>query len=76
VVIASAFCVKKIRFGMHSDPKSGWRGGGVIYIDARKKVPERRSGLRFSEKELRVPSQKYLCNNHTLEELHRPIGFN
>jgi hypothetical protein len=59
VVIASAFFVKKIHFGMHSDPKSGRRGGGIIYIDARKKVLERRSGLRSSETELRIPSQKY-----------------
>jgi hypothetical protein len=27
----------KIGSGMHSDPKFGWREGGICYIDARKK---------------------------------------
>jgi hypothetical protein len=30
---------------MHSDPKFGWRCGGVSNINARKKVQERHSGL-------------------------------
>jgi hypothetical protein len=36
----------------HSDPKFDRRGGGVSYIDERKKVPEHCSSLCSSEKEL------------------------
>jgi hypothetical protein len=51
--VSSAVLLKKIRSGTHSDPEFGRRGGGVSYIDARKKkVPERRSGMRPCEKEL------------------------
>jgi hypothetical protein len=35
--MSSAIFLKKIGSGMHSDPKFGWRGGGVSYIDAREK---------------------------------------
>jgi hypothetical protein len=50
----------------HSDPKFGRRRKCASYIDARKKVPERRSRLHTSEKNIgtafrRLPSQKYPC---------------
>jgi hypothetical protein len=48
----SAISLKKIGYGTHSDPKFGQRWGSFSYVDARKKVPECRSGLRHSEKEL------------------------
>jgi hypothetical protein len=58
---------KKKPFGMHSDPKFGWRVGDVkLYqcLGKKKKVPECCSGLHCSEKELleqhsSALSQKY-----------------
>jgi hypothetical protein len=52
MVLHTAIFLKKIHVGTHRDPKFGWRGGGIRYINARKKVLERRSGLHPSEKEL------------------------
>jgi hypothetical protein len=37
MVSASAVFLKKIGSGKHSDPKFGWRAGGVCCIDAKKK---------------------------------------
>jgi hypothetical protein len=41
--VFSAIFLKKIGSGTHSDRKFGWRGGGISYIDARKKG----SGMPF-----------------------------
>jgi hypothetical protein len=62
--IINAIFLKKIGSGTHSDPKFGRRGGGVSYIDDRKKrfrnaVPVcvlLRKNFRNG-----VPSQKYIC---------------
>jgi hypothetical protein len=48
---------------MHSDPELGRRGGGVSYIDARKKG----SGSRHSEKELPALSVKNTPGSNHLE---------
>jgi hypothetical protein len=43
LVVDSATFLKKIGSGTHSDPKFSWIGGGVSYIDGRKKG----SGMPF-----------------------------
>jgi hypothetical protein len=57
LVVAIAVFITKIGSRTHSDQKLSQSGGGISFIDARKKFPEHRSGLR-SEKELQngVPS--------------------
>jgi hypothetical protein len=51
--------------GKHKDRTFGRGGGGVSYINARKKVPERRSGLRASEKELLEGCSSTFCHKNT-----------
>jgi hypothetical protein len=46
LVIISAIFLKKIGYGMHSDPKFGRRGGGVILLPG-----EKGSSLCHSEKD-------------------------
>jgi hypothetical protein len=64
ICINSATFINKIDFGTHSDPKFGWRGGGVIILMPRKKgfqntVP----ACIILRKNFQngVPSQKYNC---------------
>jgi hypothetical protein len=49
---------------MHSDPKFGLRGGGVSYIEV-KKVPECRSALLPSEKELQKRRSRAFRHKNT-----------
>jgi hypothetical protein len=50
--MSSAIFLKKIGSGMHSEPKFGLRGGGVLVILMLGKQFQNSSGLRPSEKEL------------------------
>jgi hypothetical protein len=56
-----AIFLKKISSGKHTDPKFGWRGGGVSYIDARKRrfrnaVP---AFISLRKNFRHIPSQTY-----------------
>jgi hypothetical protein len=64
--LSSANFLNKVGSGKQSGPKFSRRWGGVSYINARKKrVPERRSGLRPSEKELPEQSSGEFCHKNT-----------
>jgi hypothetical protein len=79
-LVSSAIFLKKIGSGTPTDTTFGRRS--VNYIDARKNVPERRSGLRPSKKELPIrrfvlsPSEKELPGRRSEAFRHKntPAG--